>query len=48
VLTLLAEEPSADAIHRLRRGLKYLLRVCRLRCISAHEVHDRASPDGEK
>jgi hypothetical protein len=39
VLTLLAEGPATDVIHRLRRGLKFLLRVCRLRAISAVELH---------
>ena len=39
VLTLLAEGPATDVIHRLRRGLKFLLRVCRLRAISAVEIH---------
>jgi hypothetical protein len=39
VLTLRAEEPATDAIHRLPRGLKFLLRVCRLRAISAVELH---------
>jgi hypothetical protein len=37
VLTLRAEEPAADAIHRLRRVLKFALRVCRLRCIDVEE-----------
>jgi hypothetical protein len=41
VLTLRAEGPATDAVHRLRRMLKYALRVCRLRCVSAREVLDR-------
>jgi hypothetical protein len=42
VLTLRAEGPTTDAIHRLRRALKYLLRVCRLRAVSidVHEIPD--------
>ena len=38
-LTLRAEEPATDAIHPLRRGLKFLLRVCHLRAISIVELH---------
>jgi hypothetical protein len=46
VLTLRAEGSAADAVHRLRRMLKYALRVCRLRCVSAREVLDRPDDSG--
>jgi hypothetical protein len=46
VLTLRGEGP--DVIHRLRRGLKYLLRACGLRAISVVELHpDPAKAAGE-
>jgi hypothetical protein len=44
VLTLRAEEPATDAVHRLRRGLKYLLRVCRLRAVDVREGLDPPDP----
>jgi hypothetical protein len=43
-ITLRVEEPATDAIHRLRRGLKFLLRACRLRAVDVREVLD--PPDG--
>jgi hypothetical protein len=30
-------KPGYDPIHSLRRALKYALRQCGLRCISAHQ-----------
>jgi hypothetical protein len=39
VLTLRVEPYVADATRALRRGLKYLLRACGLRAISAVELH---------
>src|SRR3981189_201254 len=48
VLTLRAEPHVADTIKALRRGLKFLLRVCGLRAISAVELvrsrHDQTDP----
>jgi hypothetical protein len=46
-VTLLAARDADDeaAIRGLRRMLKYALRACHLRCISAREILDRASPD---
>jgi hypothetical protein len=37
VLILRVESPATDVVHRLRRALKFMLRVCRLRCISIEE-----------
>jgi hypothetical protein len=48
VLTLRVEPHVADATRALRRGLKYLLRACRLRAVDVREVPDRDSPDGQK
>jgi hypothetical protein len=38
-------KPGAAGIHSLRALLKVLLRKYGFRCISAHEIPDRASPD---
>ena len=35
--------PRVDPIRALRRGLKYLLRVCGLKCISVEEMTGGAS-----
>jgi len=40
VLTLRAEGPATDVVQRLRRALKFLLRACRLRCLSIEKRHD--------
>jgi hypothetical protein len=45
VLTLRAEEPATDVIHRLRRGLKFLLRACRLRAVDVREIPDREAAE---
>jgi hypothetical protein len=41
VLTLRAEEPATDVVHRLRRGLKFLWRACHLRAVDVREIPDR-------
>jgi hypothetical protein len=38
VLTLRPAGAGVDPVHALRRGLKYLLRACQLRCINIERV----------
>jgi hypothetical protein len=40
ILTLKSRQPEAEAIHALRRLLKFALRQCGFRCVSAEQQQE--------